>query len=71
MREHMRMVARCIRAGYNVKGYYYWNDADSYEELDGYRLRFGLTWVDHTTGERRWKKSRYYFSEICKTHMVD
>ena len=45
--------------------------ADSYEELDGYRLRFGLTWVDHKTGQRKWKKSRYYFSEICKTHMVD
>lgn len=71
IREHMRMVARCIRAGYNLKGYYYWNDADSYEELDGYRLRFGLTWVDHKTGERCWKKSRHYFSQICKSHMVD
>ena len=49
----------------------YWNDADSYEELDGYRLRFGLTWVDHKTGQRRWKKSRYYFSEICKSKMVN
>lgn len=72
LREHLRMVARLIRAGYtNLKGYYYWNDADSYEELDGYRLRFGLTWVDHETGKRRWKKSRYYFSQICKTHMID
>ena len=51
--------------------YYYWNDADSYEELDGYNLRFGLTWVDHETGERRWKNSRYYFSQICRNRMVD
>ena len=65
------MIARCIRAGYPVKGYYYWNDADSYEIQDGYRLRFGLTWVDHKTGRRRWKKSRHYFSTICKTHLVD
>ena len=71
LREHLRMIARCIRMGISVKGYYYWNDADSYEELDGYRLRFGLTWVDHQTGERRWKKSRHYFSEICKTHLID
>lgn len=71
LREHLRMIARCIRAGIHVKGYYYWNDADSYEELDGYRIRFGLTWVDHETGKRRWKKSRYYFSEICKTHMIN
>lgn len=71
IREHLRMAARLIRCGYNLKGYMYWNDADSYEELDGYNLRFGLTWVDHTTGERRWKKSRYYFSEICKSHLVN
>jgi len=71
IREHLRMCVRAIRGGCNLKGYYYWNDADSYEELDGYRLRFGLTWVDHTTGERRWKKSRHYFSDICKTKMVD
>ena len=71
LREHLRMAVRCIRCGYKLRGYYYWNDADSYEELSGYDLRFGLTWVDHETGERRWKKSRYYFSEICRTHMVD
>ena len=72
LREHLRMCARLIRAGYtNLKGYYYWNDADSYEEGSGYDLRFGLTWVDHATGRRRWKKSRHYFSQICKTHMVD
>jgi beta-glucosidase len=71
LREHLRMCARLIDAGYNLKGYYYWNDADSYEELDGYNLRFGLTWVDHETGRRRWKKSRHYFSRICKTRMID
>ncbi len=71
IREHLRMVARLIRVGCNLKGYYYWNDADSYEELSGYDLRFGLTWVDHATGRRRWKKSRYYFSKICKTKMVN
>lgn len=71
LREHLRSVVRCIRAGYRLKGYFYWNDSDSYEIQDGYRLRFGLTWVDHQTGRRRWKKSRHYFSKICKTRMID
>ena len=71
IREHLRMVCRLLKCGVNLKGYMYWNDADSYEELDGYRLRFGLTWVNHETGERVWKKSRHYFSEICKTKMVN
>lgn len=71
IREHLRMCARALRMGIPLRGYYYWNDADSYEELDGYNLRFGLTWVDHESGKRRWKKSRHYFSQICKTRMVD
>ena len=71
LREHLRMVCRLIKSGYNLKGYYYWNDTDSHEELDGFGLRFGLTYVNHETGERRWKKSRYYFSEICKTKLVN
>ena len=71
LREHLRMCARLIRCGFNLKGYYYWNDADSYEVFIGDQLRFGLTWVDHETGERVWKKSRHYFSEICKSKMVN
>lgn len=71
IREHLRMVARAIKAGIPVKGYYYWNDADSYEELSGYDLTFGLTWVDRESGKRVWKDSRYYFSEICKTHRIN
>ena len=71
LREHLRMIVRCRRAGLNVQGYFYWNDADSYEELDGHNLRFGLTWVDAVTGERRWKKSRYFYSEVCHKRMVN
>ena len=71
LREHLRMCARIIRMGYRLKGYMYWNDCDCYEQISGYDLRFGLTWVDHETGERRWKKSRHYFSEICKSRLVN
>ena len=71
LREHLRMCARITKMGYRLKGYMYWNDADAYEQMSGYDLRFGLTWVDHKTGERRWKKSRHYFSEICKTKLVN
>ena len=71
IREHLRMIYRLIKLGVKVKGYYYWNDADSYEAMSGYDLRFGLTWVDHQTGERRWKKSRHWFSNVCKSHIID
>lgn len=71
LREHFRMMYRALLAGVNLKGYYYWNDADSYEQLSGYSQLFGLTWVDRKTGRRRWKKSRYYFQQICQTKMVN
>lgn len=71
LREHFRMLYRAILAGVNLKGYYYWNDADSYEQLTGYAQRFGLTWVDRATGRRRWKKSREYFQKIAQNRMVD
>lgn len=71
LREHFRMVVRCIRAGINLKGYYYWNDADSYEAMTAYEHRFGLTYVNHDTHEIKWKKSREYFSMVCKNRMVD
>ena len=71
LREHLRMVSRLLKVGVNLKGYYYWNDADCNEGVGNYRLRFGLTWVDHKTGRRRWKKSRHYFSQICKNRIVN
>ena len=71
IREHLRMVVRCIRMGLPVKGYFYWDDADCFEQQSGYDYRFGLTWVDRHTGRRRWKKSRYYFADICHNRMVD
>ena len=71
LREHFRMIYRAMLAGVDIRGYFYWNDADSYEQLTGYSQRFGLTWIDRHTGRRRWKKSRYYFQTIAQTHMVD
>jgi len=70
IREHLRMVARAIALGVNVHGYYYWIDADALEWRTSNQLRFGLTWVDRKTGERCWKNSRYFFSDICKTHQI-
>ncbi len=71
MREHLRMVVRSIQAGVNLKGYFYWNDADCYEQMEGYSQRFGLTWVDHATGRRRWKKSREYYKKVIENRTVD
>lgn len=71
MREHLRMVVRAIKAGCNVKGYYYWCDADAFEQMIGYSQRFGLTYVDRETKEHCFKKSREFYREVITHRMVN
>lgn len=71
LREHLRMVVRSIRAGANIKGYYYWSNTDSFECRAGYRYRFGLTYIDWESGKRIHKKSWSYYKKIIEMGMVD
>ena len=71
LREHLRMVVRCIKAGINIKGYFYWSHFDSFECHNGYSTRFGLNFVDYETGERTKKDSWYYYQKVIKDNCVD
>lgn len=71
LREHLRMVVRCIEAGVDIRGYYYWSNFDSFENTAGYTYRFGLNYIDFETGERTRKKSWYYYQKIIKDGYVD
>ncbi len=71
LRDHLRMLSRAIKAGANVKGYYYWSHFDSLESLAGYQWRFGLTYVDFESGKRERKKSWYYYKKIIESGFVD
>lgn len=71
LREHLRMVSRSIKAGCNIKGYYYWSNFDSFENAAGYTYRFGLNYVDFETGERTRKKSWYYYQNVIKNNAAD
>ena len=71
LREHLRMLSRAVKAGVNVKGYYYWSNFDSFENSAGYTYRFGLNYVDFETGERTRKKSWYYYKKVIEDCCVD
>lgn len=71
LKEHLRMISRCIHAGINIRGYYYWSHFDSMESLSGYKYRFGLVYINRETEERTKKKSWYYYQDIIKNNMVD
>jgi beta-glucosidase len=57
-------VARAIRDGAPVKGYFVWSFLDNFEWAKGYSKRFGLVYVDYPTQERVPKDSFYWYQRL-------
>lgn len=62
LEEHTAAVRRAREAGVPVDGYFVWSLLDNLEWTSGYSQRFGLVWVDHTTGERLPKDSFHWYA---------
>lgn len=68
MDEYLHYVKKAIQDGIPVLGYQHWTLIDNFEWAEGYRPRFGLVHVDHTTQKRTIKNSAYHYAEIIKTN---
>jgi beta-glucosidase len=68
LRSHLRAVARAIRDGADIRGYYHWSLLDNFEWFKGFGPRFGLFHVDYSTFERTPTRSAELYREIIKTH---
>nr|QJC44971.1 beta glucosidase 8 [Stevia rebaudiana] len=61
--KYLAYLAKSVRGGADVRGYFTWSFMDSYEWLKGYDVRFGLYYVDRQTLTRipklsaRWYKN--------------
>ena len=64
-------VARCIRDGIDVRGYFYWSLLDNFEWNSGYRPTFGLIAVDRKTQQRTLKPSAKWLGEIAKANAFE
>jgi beta-glucosidase/6-phospho-beta-glucosidase/beta-galactosidase len=42
IRDHIRVVRQAVRAGKDVRGYFYWSEEDNLEWAGGYAPKFGL-----------------------------
>lgn len=62
LRDHIAAVEQARAAGIPVDGYFVWSLLDNLEWTSGYSQRFGLVWVDHTTGQRRPKDSFHWYA---------
>ena len=54
---YLQEVARAIKAGVNVRGFFYWSLIDNFEWHRGFEPRFGLIEVDYSTQERHIRPS--------------
>lgn len=68
---HLTAVAKAIKEGINVNGYYYWSAVDNLEWLYGFDKKFGLISVDPKTGERNLRKSAELYRDIIVGRRID
>lgn len=60
-KAYLASLARSIRNGADVRGYFIWTLMDNYEWLEGYSLTFGLYYIDRQTLKRTPKQSALWF----------
>ncbi|MHB1509902.1 MAG: GH1 family beta-glucosidase [Acidimicrobiales bacterium] len=66
VRAHLEAVLDARDAGVDIRGYFLWSLLDNFEWAYGYSKRFGLTWVDFSSGARIPKASFSWYADTIK-----
>lgn len=67
LERHLEACRQAINHGAKLKGYFAWSLMDNFEWAEGYEKRFGLTYVNFETQERRLKQSGEWFRNFLAT----
>ena len=67
---YLQEVARAIKAGVNVRGFFYWSLLDNFEWHRGFDPRFGLIEVDYTTQKRTVRPSALVCTDIIQNNGI-
>jgi len=68
LRDHVRVMQKAIADGCNVKGYCAWSLLDNFEWQMGYRMRFGLVYVNFAGNRERTPKTSFdWFREVARS----
>ena len=67
MHRYLAELARAIKDGVPVTGYYAWSLLDNFEWADGYKQRFGLVYVDYQNQKRVPKDSFDWYKKVIAT----
>jgi len=66
--RYLLQVARSIRDGIDIRGYFHWSILDNFEWAEGYRQRFGLIHLDYLTQKRVLKDSAMWYREVIQSN---
>lgn len=64
LHDHIIETHRAMAAGVPVRGYFVWSFLDNFEWKLGYKMRFGLTYVDFKTQARIVKASGSWYAGV-------
>jgi beta-glucosidase len=64
LQDHLVQVHRAIADGVPIQGYLVWSFIDNFEWILGYRMRFGLVYIDFETRQRTIKNSGHWYRNI-------
>ncbi|MCP4535565.1 MAG: beta-glucosidase [Chloroflexi bacterium] len=70
LRDHLAQVHRAIGDGVPMRGYFAWSFMDNFEWSRGYKMRFGLVYVDYETLERTVKDSGQWYAEAIRENGI-
>jgi len=68
LRRYLLEFERAGTDGAEIAGYFQWSLMDNFEWSHGYKQRFGLVFVDFTTGRRTLKDSALWYRQVIATH---
>ncbi len=68
LERYLAELERATDDGVDVEGYFLWSFMDNFEWARGYNERFGIVYVDYTTGERIPKDSARWYTKWIADH---
>lgn len=66
--RYLAELRRACADGIDVRGYFHWTLMDNFEWAQGYKMRFGLTYVDFATQQRTIKDSGRWYAEVIRSN---
>ncbi len=72
LKDNLASLHRALRAGVDIRGFFYWSLLDNFEWQFGYAKKFGLVAVDFGDPSlpRRLKPLGELYAEICRSNQV-